>query len=137
MTRLTKLRTMLDVNDMQETIAFYCDKLGFTLSATFGHDPEKPTWCNVHRDDVAFMFTASEPHEHEDGSTHAHEPGLNGALYVSVDDVDALHAEVAERLDPSAIVYPPTDQPHAMREFAIHDPNGFALVFGMPIDAPA
>ena len=40
------MRTMLQVNDLDETVNFYTKMLGFTLEATWGPDPHGPkTWC--------------------------------------------------------------------------------------------
>ena len=79
---------------------------------------------------VHTMFTSSEPHEHEDGSTHAHGPALGGNLYFDVDDVDAVYAEVtAKGIRPFAA---PQDQPYGMRDFGLEDPNGFVIFFASP-----
>ena len=45
-----------------------------------------------------------------------------------VDDVEALHAELA--LAGAAIIYAPIIQPYGMKEFASRDPNGYVLGFG-------
>ncbi|HUQ39496.1 MAG TPA: VOC family protein [Acidimicrobiales bacterium] len=132
MARLTKLRTMLSADDLDATVAFYRDRLGFTCIGTWGQDPAEPTWCQVARDDVALMFTLNVPHDHGDGEgMHSDDPALSGSIYLNVDDVDALWAEVEPRLD--GFEWEPTDFPHAMREFGITDPNGYLLIFGQDI----
>ena len=132
MARITLLRPMLDVHSIDETIAFWRDKLGFTLLGSWGHDPARPTWCQLERDGVRVMFTKAEtePHEHDDGTVHGHEPALGGALYFDADDVDALHAELSKIVK---IEWGPNDYPHGMREFAVLDNNGFMIQFGMPV----
>ena len=53
--RMTELRPMLAVTDLRRTIAFYRDRLGFTLDETFA---EPAVWCSMHRDEVHVMFNA-------------------------------------------------------------------------------
>ena len=128
MAKLTGLRSMLEVFDMDETIAFY-ERLGFTLVGSMGEP--KPFWAQVRRDDVALMFSWEDAHTHDDGSVHEPNPTMSGALYISVDDVDALFAEVRDRV--KEFDAEPTTQPHGMREFAVTDPNGYHVIFGSPV----
>ena len=130
MAKLTQLRTMLTANDLDETVAFYA-RLGFECVGTFG-EPEL-TWCQVARDDVRLMFTKgdAEPHDHGDGVLHADVPELSGSIYLDVDDVDGLFAEVGAGLD--TVEWEPTTFPHGMREFAVRDCNGYLLMFGTPV----
>ena len=134
MARLTQLRTLLTANDLSETIAFY-ERLGFECIGTWvppGHDDGKPVWCQVARDDVKLMFNQgdSEPHDDGDGVMHVHEPGMEGYIYLDVDDVDALFADVKSVVH--EFEHELADQPHGMREFALRDPNGYQLIFGAP-----
>lgn len=61
---------------------------------------------------------------------HPARPLITGSLYVNVDDVDALAAELAGKVELS---HGPADQPHGMREIGLSDPNGYYLIFGQPI----
>lgn len=128
MARLTSLRTMLNVHDLEVTVAFYRDRLGFTCTGTWGHDPQQPTWCEVSRDDVSMMFTLAVPHDHGDGVLHTDEPALSGSIYIHVDDVDVLWAEVEPRID--GYEWAPKTFAHGMREFGLTDPDGYLLIFG-------
>jgi uncharacterized glyoxalase superfamily protein PhnB len=49
-------------------------------------------------------------------------------LFCWVDDVEALHRELASK--GAVIVYPPVVQPYRMKEFAARDLNGYVLGFG-------
>jgi catechol 2,3-dioxygenase-like lactoylglutathione lyase family enzyme len=126
--KLNKLTPMLLASDLEETIAFYTDVLGFTLVKTL-EDP--PTWCSLQRDGVGLMFVwAGPPHEHEPGEEHDHpSPGITGVLYISPDDVTALHDEIDGRWQ---ICEELGVRPHGMLEFAVLDPNGYRLRFGGP-----
>ena len=122
---------MLEATSIPETVSFY-ERLGFTLIGSMGDDPAKPTWCQVKRDNVALMFTWSEPHEHDDGELHSHEPAMAGSLYINVDDVDALFEEFRPALD--EVEWEPETFPYGMRDFGVRDPNGYLLIFGSPVD---
>jgi catechol 2,3-dioxygenase-like lactoylglutathione lyase family enzyme len=56
MTGLQRMTPMLAVSNLQQTIAFYCDQLGFQCTGTFG-EPE-PVWCHLKRDGVELMFNS-------------------------------------------------------------------------------
>lgn len=56
-------------------------------------------------------------------------PGTAGAaLYVAVDDADAVHARVAA--SGAEIVEGLTDRPYGSREFICRDPEGYVWCFG-------
>ena len=132
MPKIQSLRTMLAVNDPDETISFYENVLGFKLVARMAHeDGAKPFWFEVGRDNVELMFTYDEPHEHGPGEEHSHDPALNGALYLNVDDADAYFTEV--KASGATFEQAPVTQPYGMRDFSLRDPNGYLLIFGSPV----
>lgn len=55
--KLKYLSPMLESRDIPATIEFYTRVLGFTLRGTFEHEGVT-TWCDLVRDEVAFMFSA-------------------------------------------------------------------------------
>ena len=136
MTRVVQLRPMLDAADLDATIAFYTDVLGFSVTNRM------EGWVNLLRDDVRIMFNQLHTHDHDDaghdgadvhGHDHPHEPTMTGSLYLDVDDVDALAAELGAR--DATLLFGPATQPHGMREIGVLDPNGYVLIFGTPVDA--
>ncbi|HZN13166.1 MAG TPA: VOC family protein [Acidimicrobiales bacterium] len=135
MAKLTELRPMLIANDLTETIGFYTSRLGFECTGMWtppDHEDGVPVWCQVVRDGVALMFNKGdpEPHEHENapGLIHADVPEMSGSIYINVDDVDALFAELQPTVE--TFEWEPATFPHGMREFALRDCNGYLLVFG-------
>jgi catechol 2,3-dioxygenase-like lactoylglutathione lyase family enzyme len=132
--QLNLLRTILTANDLAETVAFY-EKLGFECVGMMGEP--KPFWCQEKRDAVWLMFNQGdpEPHDDGDGEMHVHVPGMEGGLYINVDDADALYADFKKVID--SFEFEPTDQPYNMREFAIRDCNGYTLYFGSDITPDA
>ncbi len=56
---------LLQVNSVQETIAFYTGALGFEVTSTYPKDGE-PGWCMLRRDDAYLMFSEHAVHNHDD-----------------------------------------------------------------------
>jgi catechol 2,3-dioxygenase-like lactoylglutathione lyase family enzyme len=119
------MRTMLQANELDETIRFYVEMLDFTLDGTWGPTPDGPaTWCSLDYGPAGLMFT------HGSGGD-ATGPALTGSLYFYPDDVDALHRSLVER--GLKTLNAPSDREYGMRDFAVEDPNGYLLQFGQPI----
>lgn len=122
---------MLDTPDIDSTLSFWTASLGFDVVARIDDDRGRALWCQVRRDDVRVMFTThyhDDPSEDEEGE---HTASLTGALYVDVDDVDAVAAAL-----PASVprLFGPEDMRHGMREVAVRDPNGYTIIFGQPLD---
>ena len=125
---LKSLVPMLSVLDLGRTIAFYTDRLGFRVIATFG-DP--PVWCTIERDGVRIMF--NQPPAAEMAALPRHVRDFQ-VFYFYPDDVEVLHA--AWRVDG----LPVTDlrvTPYGMKEFELRDPDGIWLWFGQGTDETA
>ena len=118
MASLTQLRPMIEVQDLDATVAFWRDKLGFSVAATF-----ETTWCLMARDGLRVMFNLhADDHVHEHGSV---------SLYLDTDDVDGLHAELVRSGAP--VQGEPVTYPWGMRQFAVTDSNGLLIQFGQPV----
>ena len=131
MTKLLLLRPMLAGPALPATIEFWTGPFGFTVRGRLDDEKGRPLWCEVARDDVAVMFS-SHYHDEPDGD-HGHgehHAELGGGLYVNVDDVDALAAELSSKV---ALEYGPQDMEYGMREFGVTDNNGFMIMFGQSI----
>jgi uncharacterized glyoxalase superfamily protein PhnB len=130
MTSFLELRPFLGVEDVQAAAEWYRDVLGFEIGDHLEEPSGEWAWVSVRRGAVGIMF--NEHHTHDDDPTvdHVHPPPtLTGSLYVNVDDVDAIAAEIGTK---AMLEYGPADQPHGMRELGVVDPNGYFVVFGMP-----
>jgi catechol 2,3-dioxygenase-like lactoylglutathione lyase family enzyme len=112
---------VLAVPDFNQSAAYFRDVLGFHVLWQDATD-----WRLVERDDVRIMLghcpTAPRPSE-----LGPH----NWFGYLSLDDVDALHAEFTTR---GATCSSPTDKAYGMREIVVTTPDGHRIVFGQ--DAP-
>lgn len=122
--RMRKLRPMLAVTDLQRTIAFYRDTLGFTLGETFG-DP--PVWCSMHRDGVEIMFNAPPSEDvRNDVPRRSRDYQI---YYIDAPDVVALRDELRRRGAPVSDLRITV---YGMKEFEVRDPDEIWLWFGQP-----
>jgi len=104
----------LTVRDIPAAVAFYTEKLGFTLAFTY--DGEPPTFAGVNLDCVQIFLQQGET-----------APG-GGSVYFVVGDADELFA--FHRDNGVDVAQPPQDQPYGIRDYAIRDLDGNYLIFG-------
>ena len=113
------LTPLLEVENMDETIAFYETILDFKCIDRYNDE-----WAVVQKDDVSIMF--SERFFTDDyPSTY-----MTGSLYVHTDDIDVIWQILKDKVH---VCYPIENFDYGMREFAIYDNNGYRLQFGQEI----
>ena len=110
--------TVLQVSDVNASIAFYRDKLGFTAHGTWGDGPD---FAIIQRGDVTFALDRTR----DGGPVPTNQ---YWAAYVYVDDADALHQ--AFRDAGAEIARDPEDTFYGLRDFDIRDPDGHLIAFG-------
>lgn len=120
MTTFTALRPILWTENIDETIGFYTQILGFTL---MGRNDDWQ-WASIRKDDVQIMLSENE-YEKPNGIS------FTGSLYFNVDRVDELWEDLKTK---AKICYEIETFEWEMREFAIYDNNGYILQFGQPVD---
>lgn len=113
---------MLTVSNMDDTILFYRNLLGFECVSRL------ESWAALRKDGVEVMI--SLPNDHEPFE----KPALTGSLYFNTVDVDELWDQIKDK---ASVVYPLESFYYGMREFAIRDNNGYILQFGQEITDPA
>ncbi|KFF21526.1 bleomycin resistance protein [Chryseobacterium sp. JM1] len=114
------LRPILWTDNIDETIGFYTQILGFTL---MGRNDEWQ-WASLKKDDVQIMLSQND-YEKPNGI------GFTGSFYFNVDDVDDLWEDLKTK---AKVCYEIETFEWEMREFAIYDNNGYLLQFGQPVD---
>ncbi len=117
-----KISPMLAVADMEETLTFYCDLLGFAVKMRSGE------YSIVERDGqtVHFMKAASEQVlECVRGHTE---------IYVEVSNIDSMWGHVKTFKDRYRI-RELFERDYGMTEFHIEDPNGCLVFVGEPTAA--
>jgi catechol 2,3-dioxygenase-like lactoylglutathione lyase family enzyme len=120
---ITGTATVLAVNDIAASVAYYRDALGFAVTFEYGQPTFYACLC---RDEAALHLIAASETKRQPGE---------GALCIFLDDVDALHAELVARK--AKVVKPPKDYDYGMREFEVVDLDGNQIFFGMGIEKTA
>ena len=118
--KLTNLTPMLWTEQLDETVNFYTNMLGFTC----GDKDETWGWASLYKDQVEIML--AKPNAH----ASFEKPVFTGSFYFTTDEVDALWNELKDKVK---VCYPIEDFEWQMREFAIYDNNGYLLQFGQEI----
>ena len=112
---------MIHVLDVRATAEWYSSVLGFRVVDLAEPDGEG-VWAMLSFGDSFVMFSEGG----KPSSAHRREVDL----YVYVDDVDALHARIKDRVEIFEDLH---DTFYGMREFIIRDPNRFWITFGHPL----
>jgi uncharacterized glyoxalase superfamily protein PhnB len=118
--KFAELVPMLRSDKLAETIDFYTRVLGFTC----GERNEEWGWAALFRDNVEIMV--AKPNAH----TTFDKPMFTGSFYIRTDNVDELWETLKEK---AKIVYEIENFEWQMREFAIHDNNGYVIQFGQDL----
>ena len=114
------------VSNVDRTITFYCDKLGF--EERFREPAADPFFAIVGRDRAQLFVKAEKDVLPQPNHTRHEFMRLDAFVYV--EDPDALAAELSGRgVDLSA---PLKDTSDGLRGFEIRDPDGYMLFFGRP-----
>jgi uncharacterized glyoxalase superfamily protein PhnB len=109
---------VIRVSGSRAAEAFYCHALGFRVSASWRPDETKadPCYMTLVRDEARLQV-------------HSFQSGAMGesAVYVFVDDVDLLYAELISKGVP---VSAPLDQTWGTREIGVRDADRNIVTFG-------
>lgn len=117
-----QITPFMHVPDLEAALAWFA-LLGF--EPTF----RMQNYAYVSRGAVAVRVLESV-----DSSGAPFTPHMGFAYYVDVENMDAVHAELAPRLAAAGVEFMgPTDQSYQQREFMVRAPDGNVFVFGAPI----
>jgi predicted enzyme related to lactoylglutathione lyase len=125
MATLTGVSPVLLVADLDRSVAYYRDLLGFECEV-YG---EPPNFASASRDGVSILLALAPDSARIVPNWQIVENMWN--VYIRVDDADAAYAEVQGRGAP--IDYTIYDAPHGFREFGVQDPDGHDIAFGQPL----
>lgn len=126
MPRLTGSSAVLLVADVERSAEYYRDRLGFTCEL-YG-DP--PDFIVAKRDEAIILMALCDEPERIVPNWRIVDNVWN--VYIRVDDVDAIYAELRRRGAP--IDYTLYDAPSGFREFGVQDPDGHDIGIGQPIE---
>lgn len=130
MAELKQLTPFVPVKDMDSAITFFCETLGFDL----GFRGYEPDYAFLKRDRAALRLLNGPPGADLDDEAR------QIAVYIDVDDVDALYTELKPKLDllpPARVNAPdgaPFDRFYGQREFHVSDDGPLLIMFGSPIE---
>jgi glyoxylase I family protein len=121
-----QLWPLLAVTDIERSIAFYRDQLGFTVVGD-AKNKGRVYWCRLHRGGASIMLQQAEA---EDGSRELRGRGV--ALYFVCDDADVAYAELTAR---GLKLDPPTTACYGMRQVFVPEPDGYSICFESSVEA--
>ena len=120
-----KLTPNLLVANVERSLAFYVDLLGFERGMTVP-DESPFVFASVTSGAVEIFFNDAATAIKEYAGFAGRPLGATGTMYIEVAGVDAFH----DRLKSAAkIVMPIVDQFYGTREFAFEDPDGYVITF--------
>jgi len=122
----TAISPFFIVSDVDRTIAFYRDTLGF--ETTF-QQPEQDPFFAVLLRDGAQLFIKSDENVAPLPNAKRH-PSMRWDAFVYAPDADALAADFGDH--GATFSAPLADTHDGLRGFEITDPDGYVLFFGRP-----
>jgi catechol 2,3-dioxygenase-like lactoylglutathione lyase family enzyme len=119
------------VSGVDQTIAFYRDKLGFEVMIQEPPAPDQDPFFAIVRREGAMLFLKGSGDPLPNPKRYS---WARWDAYVGVQDPDALAAEFVDR--GVAFSVPLKDTHDGLRGFEITDPDGYVLFFGRPRQGP-
>jgi catechol 2,3-dioxygenase-like lactoylglutathione lyase family enzyme len=118
--RITSLAPQFLVDDLQRSIAYYRDRLGFSVKFEYGG-----FYAGVSRDGCE-LHLKEAPKTVADREHRRREEHLDASI--GVEGVDALYDELRRR--GAEVIKPLEIRPWGVRDFYVADPDGYILCFG-------
>ena len=125
MPHFKKLTPNLLVSNVERSLAFYVDMLGFERGMTVP-DASPLVFASVVSGSVEVFFNDAATAVKEYPGFGGKPIGATSTLFIEVEGVDALHARLKSTVK---IVMPIVTQFYGMREFAFEDPDGYVITF--------
>ncbi|MCD6309118.1 MAG: VOC family protein [Candidatus Eremiobacteraeota bacterium] len=122
---MLKLTPNLLVEDVNRTLKFYRDVLGFDTIMTVPVEGEY-NWALMNNGGVLLMFQAQESLAEEISSHLKGKIGGSFTLYINVEDIKSLYERVREKVEIVQELYTTV---YGTSEFSIRDINGYILTF--------
>lgn len=122
------LSPILAVHDVELALDYYEKKLGFSILGKMGTPVE---YGIVHREKYSIHFKRIDNPLIAKGAFEGNLNAGKGGAYITVEDVDAVAAELVKRGASDSIE--PESKDYGMRDFWIADPFGYAIAFGTKV----
>ncbi len=118
--RLRAAAPSFTVNDLQRSIAWYTDILGFTIKDRWEHEG-KLMGVEIVAGTVTFGLSQDDWKK-----GHDRRKGEGCSVYcTTAQNVDEIAARIKARGGP--LLHEPRDEPWGVRDFAVADPDGFKI----------
>jgi catechol 2,3-dioxygenase-like lactoylglutathione lyase family enzyme len=115
--RLTSVMPVLRVAELEKSLRFYREVLGFDLAWRAANDGDGEN-CMLTSSDVSLMLST--------GSHLGGAPQLTGTIYFSTVGVALLYGRLEGRVE---VAWPLGETEYGTLEFGIRDPDGYTLAF--------
>jgi uncharacterized glyoxalase superfamily protein PhnB len=122
--RARALTASFTVKDLQKSLTWYRDVVGFTVDEQYERDG-KVVGVVLKAGDIEMLINQ------DDGAKGWDRVKGEGCslMFTTIQDVDALAKRIVSK--GGTLVTEPTDMPWGARMFRVADPDGFKLVFSM------
>jgi catechol 2,3-dioxygenase-like lactoylglutathione lyase family enzyme len=130
MPTFTKNTPNLIVSDLNRSLAFYRDVLGFSVVTTV---PDKPPFVFAMLQSGAVeIFLNDAAAAIKEHPAWAGQPmvAFGHSLFIEVDGIDDLHARLVGR---APVWMPIVTRWYGMREFGVADPDGYLITFAQRV----
>lgn len=125
---LKKLTPNLIVSDVERSLTFYRDVLGFTPTATVP-DAAPFVFAIVQSGTVEIFLNAPEPAVAEYPAFKDRPIGGTLTLFIEVADIERVHESLQGKV---SIVMPLEHKWYGVTEFAFTDPDGYIITIAQP-----
>ena len=126
----TGVTPLFQVFDMRESIAWYCDVLGFELKQK--HEPDGHLyWAMLKLGDAVLMLNSKYEDDKRPSAPPPAPEHSDVTLYFSCPNVNEAYEHIRAKL---SNVKPPKVTYYGMKQLTIADPDGFDLCFQQPAE---
>ena len=123
--KIISLSPNLMVKNVNKSIEFYCNILGFSLVQTVPENGE-PDWGMVEKNGLFIMFQKEESIKQEYPELNSQNSGGALTLYIKISDIQNFYNKIRSHMNVSHEMHKTF---YGADEFAVTDPDGFILVF--------
>ena len=125
---LNTLTPNLVVSNVERSISFYRDVLGFEITATVP-DASPYVFASLRHGAVEVFLNAREAASAEYPAFRDRALGGTLTLFIGVSDIAAAYAALKDRV---TIVMPFEKKWYGVTEFAFEDPDGYVITYAQP-----
>lgn len=120
-----KLTPKIMVDDINKTISYYRNVLGFEL---INAEPDNGDvhWAIMKRDDIELMFQTRDSISKEHSEFHTMETSAPITFYIDLDNINKLYNHLKDKI---TILIDLHITSYGAVEFSIRDCNGYILTF--------